>query len=96
MWKWTKQKTNVTNQSNRGGKQTNTIKDGININIEKDRDSLIKILINIKEEISLLKQDGIKFHDDLLSLKKAFSIYVENNGVKPEIKKIVKELLRNN
>lgn len=75
--------------------QKNVIKDGISINIEKDdRDSLIEILVGIKQSMSDLRQNQLQNHEDTKLLKKAISIYVENNGVKPEIKKIVKNLLQ--
>lgn len=90
MWKWRKSRTN-TNASN----QSNKVKGGINITMEaKDRTSLIDILMQIKQEMSDLRQNQLKNHEDTKSLKKAISIYVENNGVKPAIKKVVKELLQ--
>lgn len=92
LWKWRKNR-NKTN--NNASNQSNKIKGGININLEaKDRDSLIEILIGIKQSVSDLRQDQLRNHEDTKALKKALSIYVENNGVKPSVKKIVKELLQ--
>lgn len=82
-----------SNTNNNGANQKNSIKGGVNVNIAKDRDSLINILIGIKQSMSELRQSQLQNHEDTKLLKKAISIYVENNGVKPNVKKIVKELL---
>lgn len=82
-----------SNTNNNVANQKNSLKGGININVEKDVNSLIGVLIGIKQSISDLKQDQLKNNEDTKLLKKAFGIYVENNGVEPHVKKIVKELL---
>lgn len=83
-----------SNTNNNGANQKNNIKGGVNVNIEKDRDSLINVLIGIKQSMSELRQAQLQNHEDTRLLKKAISIYVENNGVKPTVKKVVKELLK--
>ncbi|MGY6172658.1 hypothetical protein ACW95P_04910 [Candidatus Mycoplasma pogonae] len=54
-----------------------------------------KVIINTNKNITKLFIQLNKLQVDQNNLNKAFLIYVENNGAKPETKKIIKELLSN-
>ncbi|MGY6172321.1 hypothetical protein ACW95P_03190 [Candidatus Mycoplasma pogonae] len=54
-----------------------------------------KVIMNTNKNITKLFIQLNKLQVDQNNLNKAFLIYVENNGAKPETKKIIKELLSN-
>lgn len=95
MW-FRKTRTNAANQSNK-------IKGGITISNESsgvsDIESLVldKILNKLESIDNKVDNNTIqinKINDCMKTHKKAFKIYVENNGVKTEVKKIISKMLK--
>ncbi|VEU75966.1 hypothetical protein [Mycoplasmopsis columboralis] len=74
-------KTNKTTQNNQDSKNIN------NLNIENN---------NITTDLLKIQKDLDKANESIANIKKAFSLYVSNNGVDEKTKKAVRSILREN
>lgn len=90
------------NQVNKasGGKQS--VKGGININIDSDtsndefdKGALLRGFERIWNKLEVIEKQGDENKEDNAKIKEALLIYVVNNGVEQKVKDIVKTILQN-
>lgn len=77
--------------------QKNNVKGGININATPGTSSFEQLIISKLENIETkIDKHAMYIRENFESihkLRQGLNIYVQNNGVKPEIKKIVSDIL---